>query len=201
LTQPTPEFDAATAVTVGRIGAAHGIRGEVKVEPLTDFPERFAPHARLYLNGEIVVVETSRWSGRSVFVKFRGINDRTAAEALNGQELQVPELQPIAEPDVYYQHDIVGLAVETEAGESLGTVESIFSTGANDVFVIKGERGELLLPAIDDVIKQVDTAAGRLVIDLLPGLEFTRPASAPRPRRPARNKTEGTENQPDITNA
>jgi 16S rRNA processing protein RimM len=180
LTQPTPEFDTASAVTVGRIGAPHGIRGELKVEPLTDFPERFEPNSRLYLGDSMLVVQASRWRGRSVYVKFRGIDDRNAAAGLTGRELRVPQPRQLTEADVYYQHDIVGLEVESEGGERIGRIEQIFSTGPNDVYVVRGESGELLLPAIDDVIKQVDLPGKRIVVELLPGLEFTAAAGSPR---------------------
>jgi 16S rRNA processing protein RimM len=170
-------------VTVGRIGAPHGVRGEVRVDPLTDFPDRFAPNSRLYIDGSVVVVQTSRRRGSSVYLKFRGIDDRNAATELTGKELQVPQPREIAEPDVYYQHDVVGLEVQTERGDRLGRVEQIFSTGPNDVYVVRGERGELLLPAIDDVIKDVDLQNRRIVVELVDGLEFTAPAGKARPNR------------------
>jgi 16S rRNA processing protein RimM len=172
LTHASPEFDASTAVTVGRIGAPHGVRGEVRVDPLTDFPDRFEPNSRLYVAGAVVVVQTSRWRGSSVYLKFRGIDDRNAAAELTGKDLQVPQPRDIAEPDVYYQHDVVGLDVQTESGERLGRVTQIFSTGPNDVYVVSGDRGELLLPAIDDVIKDIDLQNRRIVVELLEGLEF-----------------------------
>jgi hypothetical protein len=101
--------------------------------------------------------------------------------------LQSPELHTIYAAGTYFQHDIIGLEVVTDSGEALGRVATILETGANDVYVVKGERGELLLPAIEDVIKQVDVRGGRLVIDLLPGLEFVKPTRGgqrPRTRRP-----------------
>jgi 16S rRNA processing protein RimM len=175
-------IDPATAVSVGRILAPHGVRGELKVEPLTDFPERFRRGARVWLRGEPRRIEGSRLIGRSVLLKLDGINDRTAAAALRDEELFVPQAKSLPDANIFYQHDIVGLAVETAAGEALGKVEGIFSTGANDVYVVRGAQGELLLPAIDDVVKQIDLAGRRVVVELLPGLEFT-PASKP-PRKP-----------------
>ena len=183
MTETSPELDPATAVTVGRIAAARGLRGELRIEPLTDFPERFAPGARLWLDGGWRCVESSRFQGRSVYLKLEGIDDRTAAERLRGHELQLPRAQPLDADDVFYQHDIVGLRVETAERELLGKVESIFSTGANDVYVVRGERGELLLPAVEDVIKQVDINGGRVVVELLPGLEFTKTPAKPVSRR------------------
>jgi 16S rRNA processing protein RimM len=189
-------IDPATAVSVGRILASHGVRGELKVEPLTDFPERFRRGARVWLRGEPIRIEASRWLGRSVLLKLEGIDDRSAADGLRGQELLLPQPKTLPDAGVFYQHDIVGLSVETAAGEALGKVESIFSTGANDVFVVRGEQGELLLPAIEDVVRQIDLSKRRIVVELLPGLEFT-PASKP-PRRPTRRRPASTARRPSV---
>ena len=183
MTGSSPAFDPSSAVCVGRVLVPHGLRGELKVESLTDFPERFRAGARLWLRGEPRRVRSSRWQGRAAYLQIEGVEDRTAAEALRGEELYVPRAMAIRAPDVYYQHDIVGLRVETSDGETLGGVESIFATGANDVFVVRSEQGELLLPAIDDVIKQVDLEGGRVVVELLPGLEFTPAPRVARQRR------------------
>ena len=170
------------------------MRGELKVELLTDFPERFQRGARVWLQGEPRRILASRPQGRSVLLMLEGIEDRRAAEAVRGEELLLPRPKALPGEDVFYQHDIVGLQVETAGGEALGKVESIFSTGANDVFVVRGERGELLLPAIEDVVKEIDLPGRRVVVELLAGLEFTvtktvrRPARrrpAPRARRPS----------------
>ena len=182
------DFDPESAVSVGRVVAPHALRGEIKVDPLTDFPERFQRGSRLWLKGQPRRVASSRWQGKLVYVKLDGIDTRTAAEPLRGEELQVPRAMRIEDEDRYYQHDIMGLRVEDTAGETLGKVESIFSTGANDVYVVKGERGELLLPAVEDVIKQIDIPNGRIVVEMVPGLEFTKAAAPgtpkPRHRRP-----------------
>ncbi len=174
MTEAEPEFDPSTAVPVGRIVAAHGIRGELRVEPLTDFPDRFRTGAQLWLDGTPRRVQSSRWQGRLVVLKLQSVDDRNAAEALRGHELLVPSLHALNEPDVFYQHDIVGLRVVTLDGEELGRVEDIISTGSNDVYVVRGERGELLLPAIDDVVKQIDVDGGVVTVEMLPGLEFHR---------------------------
>ena len=181
----TQEIDPQTAVCVGRVVGAHGLRGEVRVEPLTDFPERFEAGSVLWLDGAPRRVEASRWRGRSVYLKLDGASSRTEAAALRGKELMAPEPRPIEEAGRYYRHDVVGLRVEDEAGAALGRVADILVTGANDVYVVRGEQGELLLPAIEDVVREVDVAGGRLVVALLPGLEFVKPGKAS-PRRPKR---------------
>jgi 16S rRNA processing protein RimM len=193
LSEPDPELDLQKAVTVGRIVAAHGLRGDVKVQPFTDFPERFDRGARLWLDGAPRRVEQSRWQGGSVFLRFEGVSSRTQAEELRGKELMLPEAEPIAEEGRYYLHDIVGLRVEDPAGETLGRVADVLSTGSNDVYVVRGERGELLLPAVDDVVKTIDVPGGRIVAELLEGLEFRQTAPRLRSRRPSptsRNRRE-----------
>jgi 16S rRNA processing protein RimM len=181
-------LDPDTGVTVGRVLAPQGIRGEVKVEPLTDFPERFDPGAILWLEGAPVRIRSSRWQGRSVYLSLEGIDSRNDAEALRDAELRVAQLRSIEGEDRFYQHDIVGLKVETQAGEPLGSVASIFATGANDVYVVRGEQGELLLPAVDEVIKKIDLPGKRIVVELLPGLEFTTTASRRRPLAAPRSR-------------
>jgi 16S rRNA processing protein RimM len=178
------QLNPETAVTVGRITTAHGIRGEVKVEPLSDFPQRFQPGSTLWLDGAPHDVERGRPQGRSVIVKLSGVDTRTQAEALAGKALLAPEAARIEDEGVYYLHDVIGLRVEDTAGEALGRLAEVLSTGSNDVYVVRGDRGELLLPALDDVIREVDVPGGRILVDIPEGIEFAKPAP-PRKRRPS----------------
>lgn len=175
-------------VVVGRIVTAHGVKGEVKVEPLTDFPERFARGSRLWLDGVELGVMSGRWQRSQVIVKLDGVDSREAAEALRGKELTVPDVAelPVGE-DLYYLHDIVGLRVESRDGEALGEVYDVLSTGSNDVYVVRGDGGEMLLPALEDVVLEVDVAGGRIVVDVPDGIEF-RTAAAKKRRVPQRNR-------------
>jgi 16S rRNA processing protein RimM len=182
LTNPGSELDPATAVTVGRILSAHGIRGAVKVLPLSDFPARFKTGVRLWLKGVPVRIRDSRWQGKNLTLQLEGIDDRNAAEAIAGEELLVPEAAPLDEEGVYYQHDILGLTALDLQGDLLGEVVDIFSTGSNDVYVIRGERGELLLPALDDVVRDIDLASKTMTVELMEGLEFQ---GGPKPKMTA----------------
>lgn len=160
-------------LAVGRIATAHGIRGEVEVEIHTDFPERFVPGARLFAGERkrALVIETVRpYKGR-LLIKFAEVADRTGAERMRGEWLYVPieEAWPLGE-DEYYEHEIIGLQVWTDEGEYLGVVDHIIYTGANDVYVVQGPRGEILLPAIRDVVLDIDVKAERMTVHLLPGL-------------------------------
>ena len=161
-------------VTVGRVLAPHGIRGELKVQPLTDFPERFDAGSRLWLKGQQWVVQQGRWAGRGLILKLRGLDTRDEAEALRNAELTVPEATTIEAEGVYYLHDIVGLPVFDAAGEVLGRLAEVFNSGSTDVYVIRGDLGELLLPALEDVITSIDVAGGRIVVDVPEGIEWTR---------------------------
>jgi 16S rRNA processing protein RimM len=127
--------------------------------------------------------------GRNVILKLEGTETRDDAEALRGLELQIPEPEQIREAGVYYQHDIIGLKVEDAAGEALGRVADVLGTGANDVYVVRGPRGEILLPAVEDVVREIDVPGGRMVVELLPGLEFASTVRKVKKQRPPQSET------------
>lgn len=160
---------------IGRIVGAHGIRGEVKVTVMTDYPERFRPGARIYLGMAEACAPTEIQTVRAhkgvLLVKLSTVPDRNLAETLQGQYLLIPadQAMPLAEHE-YYVHDLIGLAVESTAGEALGVLTEILFTGANDVYVVVGPAGETLLPALRDVIIGVDLAARKMTVALPPGL-------------------------------
>ncbi len=157
---------------MGRVLSTRGVRGELKVEPLTDFPERFAPGQAIWVAGERREVEGGRQRGRQVLLKLAGVDSAEQAAALRDELLEVPEEELTALGEGrYYRFQLLGMAACDTAGEPLGTVVDILSTGANDVYVVRGPRGELLLPAIDEVIKEIDTEGGRMVVELMEGME------------------------------
>jgi len=158
-------------VAVGRVLSAHGLRGEVKVEPLTALLEHFTAGRRLWIGQAAHEVEASRQQKDSVLLKLSGVASVEAAKALRGCPLSLPEseLAPLPEGE-YYAHQIVGLEVYDRDGAPLGKVVELLPTGSNDVYVVDGPRGELLLPAIDDVIIEVDVAGGRMVVSLMDGM-------------------------------
>lgn len=154
-------------LVVGRIVAPHGVRGEVRVAIETDDPERFARLERVYLGDERVpyAVEGARLHKGQALLRLRGIDDRDAAEAWRSAWVYVAfeDALPLDE-DEYYHYQLVGLEAITDGGESLGRVAEILTTGANDVYVIRGPRGELLLPAIGEVVLEIDLEANRMVV-------------------------------------
>lgn len=168
-------------VAVGRVLRPWGLRGHVKVESLTDFPERFARGARLWLAGTERTVEHARSQSGYLYVKLSGIDGVTAAEPARGLLLEVAEATlPALAPDEYYHHQLVGLRAATVDGAELGVVAEVLPTGGNAVLVTRGAQGELLLPFIEDVVKEVDLARGVIVVDPIEGLL---PAPAERPKR------------------
>jgi len=174
--QPPPEADQPLADTPGYVAVARiigpwGLNGDLKLETLTDFPQRFAAGGRVFTGGVAYVIEKCRWQRGRALLKLAGIDSAAAAEALRHRLLEVPEdeLHPLAEGE-YYHFQILGLEVRTTTGEVLGRVEQIISTGSNDVYVVRGARGEVLVPAVDDVVKNVDPAAGRIEVEAVEGL-------------------------------
>ena len=157
-------------VAVGRVLGAWGVRGDLKVEPLAP-PATFKPGHAVYLAGTEYPIERSRRTERLLYLKLTGIDDRERAADERGRYLQVPEaaLDPPGE-DTYYWYQLIGLHVVSTTGEELGEISEIITTGGNDVFVVRGPRGELLIPAIDDVVQEIDIAAARMLIAPIPGL-------------------------------
>lgn len=163
-------------LAVGHIVGVHGLRGEVKLESYTDFPERFAPGERLRLGDDLAEVEIAsvRPHKKFLLIRFEGVTDRTTAEQLRGLWLFVAEEDAAElEEGTYWIHDLIGLEVWEESGARLGELVDVLVTGANDVYVVHGEQGaarEILLPAIPEVVLNVDLAAGVMTVRLLEGL-------------------------------
>jgi len=160
-------------VVVGRITRAHGIRGEVAVQVLSEVPTRFSPGAVVYLeDGRPLEVDAARPHGERLLVRFRGVEDRTRAEALARSMLVVPESSSPPLPEgSWWDHQLVGCRVRTEEGRDLGTVREVMHTPANDVWAAVDEGGtETLVPVLKDVLVSVDVAAKEIVIREVPGL-------------------------------
>ena len=161
-----PEF-----LVIGRVISPHGMRGEVKVRAITDLPERFAPGKIVQLNGQPLKVTSSRLQKQCLVIKLETIDTIQDAERLRGRDITIPrsELRPLA-PDEYHLFQIIGLNVLTTRGEALGRIVDVMTTASNDVYIVVGERGETLIPAIDDVIKYIDIDKGEMVIEAIEGL-------------------------------
>lgn len=171
--EPPPRPTGPRFLSVGRVLRPHGIRGELRVELLTDYPERLALHAVLYLGREArpYPLEGVRFHKGAALIKLAGCDDRNAAEELRGQQVQIPieEAVPLEDGE-YYHFQVVGVDVVSEEGEQIGRVVEVMETGANDVYVVHGPRGEVLIPAIAEAVQELDLNARRMVVRLLPGL-------------------------------
>ncbi len=161
-------------LVVGQVAKPHGVRGEVSVLPLTDLPERFNWIDVIYIgeNAPVpVAIESTRFHKGRPLLKLSGYDTREQAARLRGQLLQVPEDQAIPlEENEYFIFQVLGLSVETIEGSQLGTLTDVIETGANNVFVVKGSQGEILIPDIPDVVSSIDFEQKRMIIHPLPGL-------------------------------
>ncbi len=157
---------------VGRVLGSHGVRGEVRVRVMTDLPYRFDPGQQLFLDGQpLLIQDGSGGAGDTVILKFRGIESQAAARALAGRDLLAPADDAPDLPDgEYFHYQLIGMRVFTEEGEDLGQISEIIITGSNDVYVVTGPGGDLLLPALAQVILQVDTTRGEMQVRLMEGL-------------------------------
>lgn len=165
-------------LAIGLIVGVHGLRGEVKIELHTDFPERFTTGVLLNLGEELnqAEVASARMHKAHMLVRFVGVSRREEAEALRGQWIFIHESEANdLDEDIYWIHDLVGLQVRTIDDDVLGEISDVLSTGANDVYLVRTQapfnRGrDLLLPAIADVVQEVDITEGRMIVKLPPGL-------------------------------
>ena len=168
-----PPREEPAYLVVGRVLAPWGHRGEVRAEILTDFPKRFSGMERIFVGDDLVPyrVQSARLHKGNVVLKLEGIDNPDQAERLRGALLYVPvaEAVPLGK-DQYYQHQIMGLEVWTVDGRYLGRVSEILETGANDVYVAERDGREVLIPAVAEVVQEVDLEHHRLVVKLLPGL-------------------------------
>lgn len=154
------------------------MKGEVQINSLTDFPTRFKPGTTFVLYPPLphvrwLTIEDAKFRGDKINLKFKEINDRGDAEKLRGHLLEIPieKAEPLPRGS-YWFHQIIGLEVVTTKGKSLGRVVEILRTGANDVYVVRplGRGKEILIPAIKEVVEEIDLRTGRIMIKVIPGL-------------------------------
>jgi len=169
-------------VVVGRVGRAHGIRGEVGVEIRTDEPERrftLGAVVRTDPGGRALTIRSVRTHRERMLLAFDGLDDRTAVEPLGGALLvvDVPDTETPADPEEFYDRQLVGLAVRplsepgTEPGESIGTVTEVLHLPVQDVLAVRrDDGGEVLVPFVSELVPLVDLAAGHVGVLDVPGL-------------------------------
>ena len=160
-------------VIVGIVLGARGFNGEVVVKAISDSPDRYSLGGSLYINGDPHRVErVSPLPKGRLALKLDGINTRDEAECLKHSYLTVPQdmVAPLAD-GAYYHFQILDMRVYAQEGEYLGEITRILSTGSNDVYVVSRETREILIPAVDEIIVQVNVEKGTMVVDLPEGLE------------------------------
>jgi 16S rRNA processing protein RimM len=147
------------------VAAVKGLAGVLKIESLTDFPERLSPGTEVYLDGdsEPVRIAEVNWAGRVPSLRLDGVSTREAAAALVGRYLELPARE--LPEGSYYWHQLEGLRVVDVAGAEVGELVEVFRAGENEVYRVVGTGSEVLVPALRSVVREIDLAAGRMVID------------------------------------
>lgn len=161
-------------VVVARVGRALGIKGELLIDVLTDEPERrLAPGCRVLAGDRELVIASERDHGKRIAMRFEGIDDRTAAEALTGMLLEVerdPGERP-EDPEEFYDEQLVGLSAVLEGGDAIGEVTEVIHLPAQDLLAVQHVDGrEVLIPFVEEIVPTVDLDGGRIVVDPPPGL-------------------------------
>lgn len=170
--KPAPAIPERTPppdkLTIGRVAAAHGVHGEFRMAILSGHPEHFENLRRVYLGDEAEPrrLERVRLHRGEALLKVEGLAAPADVVARRGQLVRIARADAMPLPEgEYYHYELLGLAVVDTAGQPLGRLAEIIETGANDVYVVRGgPRGEVLLPAIAEVIREVDPDAGTMVV-------------------------------------
>jgi 16S rRNA processing protein RimM len=145
----------------------------LKCRIVTDFPtQRFKRGSTVYIKSEPHKIQAARIQGANVLLKLEEVSDRDTAAAHRGADVEVPTDSALSLPKgQFFWHQVIGLQVEdVTTHEQLGEVADIIETGANHVYIVKGPRGEILIPAIKDVLKRIDPEEGRMLVQPLPGM-------------------------------
>jgi 16S rRNA processing protein RimM len=149
----------------------HALRGELRVLAYSPTARNLQRGRPVYLAGVRRVIERSRADHDQWILKLNGLGSRNDDEALRGELLEAADNDVLRDDDEsYFVHELIGLRVVTTTGRELGSISEVLQTGANDVYVVKGERGETLVPVIGEVIEEIDVLGGLVSITPLPGM-------------------------------
>jgi 16S rRNA processing protein RimM len=153
---------------VGRVTRAHGVKGALRIELLTDFPDRFAPGSDVQVDGRNLRVVSADENESGMIVRFEGIDDRNAAEALTGKYCTVPLTSARGLPEgQYYHFELVGLSVyDSRRQRHLGRVEEVLAYAANDVLRVSDGRVDTLIPMVKQIVTRIDRTAGVITVEL-----------------------------------
>lgn len=153
---------------VGRLAGALGVRGEVKIDPYTDFPRRFANLTVLYLGASkrAYAVERSRMHAGRPAIKLEGIDTPERVRALGSLEVFVPRAEAVDLPEgEFYVEDLIGMQVLSDDGARLGEITEVLRTGSNDVYVVNRGRAALLVPGTREAVRSLDFACNEMVVE------------------------------------
>ena len=158
-------------IVIGQILVPWGSKGKLKVEIVTDFPQRFKPSSKIYINRQPMTIDSTSWHKGKAIIKLNTIDSIEDAQRLQGQPIEIhhSQLQPLPEGQ-YYHFQLIGLEVRTTGGELLGDITQILTADSNDNYVVRGTEGEILIPAIEDVVKSIDLNKGCIIIEAIDGL-------------------------------
>ncbi len=180
-------MDDSEFLRLGRVVRSHGLRGQVVVEPapgMVPVPEGVRTvHARGSVEC-VLTLDRAQPVGKSLVFRFEELARREESDPLRGCELWIPRSEVQLPEGEVFTAELVGSRVVLADGLELGVLQEVWSTGANDVYVVRGERGEWLLPATAEVVLDVDVVAHRVTVRLLPGME-PEPPKAPAKPKPA----------------
>ncbi len=167
----TPPPDNSNVV-IGQVLGVRGYAGFVRVRILTVLEDRFEEGKCVYIGDrQYWISEVENLTSSHGLLRFLGINTNEEAQILQGQWLTIPTgVGQNLDGDNYFHYQMVGLTVETEDGEVLGTIENIIETGSNDVYVVVGDTGEILLPAIGQVVRSIDLESKKMLVTLMNGM-------------------------------
>ena len=166
--------DGPVFIVIGKFRRPHGIRGEIVMSVLTDFPELITPGKKVFTGEQHrpYQIKSTRWHGADLLVSLEELPDRTAVEIFRNimVYMKAEDIPDLPEGD-YYIHQLVGLEVITDQGQLLGTIKEIIVTGANDVYVVESAAGEeILIPAIDQVVLDINQDERKMQVHIIPGL-------------------------------
>ncbi len=170
----SPPTGEPAFLVVGKLRHPHGLKGEILMEVITDFPERLQAGVQVYA-GEPprpLHIRSRRKHGQGLLLGFEGYDSpETVGELRNALVFVSTADRPPLPPGEYYHHQLIGLRVISEDGQELGRLVEIMTTPANDVYVVRGAGPDLLLPAIEPVVRAIDLERGEMQVHLLPGLQ------------------------------
>ena len=162
-------------ISIGKIGRPHGIRGEVKVVPLTDWPERFQQLRSVYLEAEgedsvLLEIERAQVRGNRVILKLAGIEERGQAEQIRGHIIKVNE-EDLPLPEGYFHiFQLIGMDVRSSAGETIGAIVDVLRMPSHDIYVVDSNGREVMIPAVEKFVKRVDIENNVMIVEPIEGL-------------------------------